>query len=366
MNLRTRTRRGAPVAVAMLVGAFALASCGSDAGAKPNYDEALISQEACQRNADAGTITYVSGYGYSASAGQMDVFIADELGYFDDLCLDVDIQAAGGNGQQLVSSGQAHFTELGSAEDVLMAAANSDNLTAVATYGTSSPFCVFANDEINSLADLEGGTLGYFINLTPVAAAMFDAAGADISQTELVKMSNYDPTVVLRGQPDAVVGYASNQCATLESDGQEFSSFTPEEFELSGTYNVMEVNSRFLEEHSETASDFLRAELKALEYCLEDEEDCVERISSLAEENNQGDAFPPEKNARTWAMESEWVRDSEAGPPGVQSRESWENAADIVQTYGSVQDIPPVDEVADFDLVDDLYDDGELIWPGSE
>ena len=59
--------------------------------------------------------------------------------------------------------------------------------------------------DIKSLKDLEGGTLGYFINLTPTAGAMLDAAGADVDQIELIKMTNYDPTVVLRGQVDAVV-----------------------------------------------------------------------------------------------------------------------------------------------------------------
>ena len=76
--------------------------------------------------------------------------MAEELGYFDDLCLNVEINASGANGQQLVSSGKAQFTELGSAEDVLMAAANSENITAIATFGTTSPFCIFANKDIES------------------------------------------------------------------------------------------------------------------------------------------------------------------------------------------------------------------------
>src|SRR5699024_12734280 len=83
--------------------------------------EVAVDDETCKRNEDAGTITYISGYGYSASAGQMDVFIADELGYFDELCLDVDINAAGADGQQLVSSGRSeeHTSELQSRFDLV-------------------------------------------------------------------------------------------------------------------------------------------------------------------------------------------------------------------------------------------------------
>ncbi|MGJ0204932.1 ABC transporter substrate-binding protein [Leucobacter sp. gxy201] len=351
--------------IGALAGVALLAGCsGASEAPAANNDKSIIDQAACDRNA-AEKITYISGYGYSASASQIDVFMAQELGYFDELCLNVEINAAGGNGQQLVSSGKAQFSSLGSAEDVLMAAANSKNLTAVATYGTTSPFCLFANKDIKSLKDLEGKQLGYFINLTPVAAAMLDAAGADINKVELVKMTNYDPTVVLRSQPDAIVGYASNQCETLRAMGEEFSEFVPADFDLSGTYNVMETNAEFYQKNPEVVADFMRADLKALQYCLDNEADCVERLAKLAKDNGQGDAFPKEQLERTWKVESQWVRDSQAGAPGVQTVEQWQGAADMVKKFGNVTDIPPVEDVMDPELVAGLYDaDGALIWPG--
>jgi ABC-type nitrate/sulfonate/bicarbonate transport system substrate-binding protein len=331
--------------------------------AQDKITEVLLSAEDCQRNKDAGKITYISGYGYSASAGQVDVFIAEELGYFDALCLDVDINAAGGNGQLLVSSGQAQFTALGSASDVMLAAANSRNLTAVATYGSTSPFSIFAHESIKSLKDLEGKRLGYFINITPMALAMLDAAGVDVSKVELIKMTNYDPTVVTRGQVEAIVGYASNQPQTLKAMGLPFSEFFPADHDLPGTYNVMEVNSKFLAEHREAAADFMRASLKALDFCLTKEDECVDLISKLAADNNQGSAFPREQQARTWGTESEWVRTSEFGPPGVQTVEGWQGEYEMAQTYGGLKNPPKIEEMMDPDLVASLYDNGKLIWP---
>lgn len=361
-------RRSGPIAAVMAAG-LVLSACGSSgsADAAEKYPDAIIDTEACERNAAAGTITYISGYGFSASAGQMDVFIAKELGYFDDLCLDVEINAAGADGQQLVASGQAEFTELGSAADVIMAASNSKNLTAVATYGTTSPFSIFTNEDIKSLKDLEGGTLGYFINITPVALAMLDAAGVDQSKVELVKMTNYDPTVVTRGQVDAIVGYASNQVESLKAADLPFGDFRPDDFDLGGTYNVMEVNSKFLAENREVVADFMRASLKALEHCLEDEADCVQRVTDLAEEANQGEAFPLEQQERTWKVESQWVRDNATGAPGVISAEAWEQEAEIVEKYGNVDEILPIEDMIDADLVAELYDDNNnLIWPGDK
>lgn len=356
----------------MAATALVLAACGgggsgtttqSNESQSGGESDSLISDADCQRNRDAGKIIYISGYGYSASAGQMDVFLAEEMGFYDDLCLDVEINAAGGDGQQLVSSGQAHFTALGSASDVLLAAANSENLTAVATYGTTSPFSIFANEDIKSLKDLEGKKLGFFINLTPIAQAMLDAAGVDSDKVEFIKMTNYDPTVVTRGQVDAIVGYASNQPENLRAQDLPFSEFLPDDFDVQGTYNVMEANTEFLNANPEVAADFMRADLKAVEYCLENDDECVEMISHLAEDNQQGDAFAPDQQARTWAVESDWVRNSIDPRPGVHTAEMWQAEYDIVNEY-SDSTLPPLSDVMDEDLVADLYDGDTLIWPG--
>ncbi|WEK60660.1 MAG: ABC transporter substrate-binding protein [Candidatus Microbacterium colombiense] len=359
----TRFRTAATL-TCVLAATLTLGACSSQpAGGDTAPTDAAVDTDTCQRNQDAGTITYISGYGYSASAGQLDVFLAEELGYFDELCLDVEINASGANGQQLVASGQAQFTALGSASDVMLAAANSKNLTAVATYGTTPPFSIFGNEKLKSLKDLEGGSLGYFINLTPIASAMLDEAGVDVSKVEMVKMTNYDPTVVVRGQVDAIVGYASNQPQSLKAQDLPFSEFLPSDLGVEGTYNVMEVNSRFLDEHREVAADFMRASLKALQYCLDESDACIDKLAKLAEDNNQGAAFPRDQLARTWEVESAWVRDSAGGNPGVQTAEMWEPEFALVKKYGGVKDLPAITDMMDADLVADLYDGDALIWP---
>ena len=369
----SRFRRALAPVAGLATAALVLAGCTGGSvpettGSTANVDTTpVIGDAECERNRDVGTITYISGYGFSASAGQMDVFVAKERGYFDQLCLDVEINAAGANGQQLVSSGQAQFTALGSASDVLLTAENTDNLTAIATYGTTSPFSIFAHPDITSLSDLEGGTLGYFLNVTPMALAMLDAAGVDTDNVAFVKMTNYDPTVVTRGQVDAIVGYASNQPERLRALGEDFSEFLPADYDLSGSYNVMEVNSQFLAEHREVVSDFMRASLRALHECLEDEAACVDLVSSLAQQHQQGEAFPLDQQTRTWAVESQWVRDSAGGPPGVMSIDSWQAEATLVAKYGSAVgasgNVPDTNAIMDHALVADLYDGDRLLWP---
>lgn len=372
-------RNGALKTSAVLASALAatllLAACGGEdsadgtatSGTTDRSSSAAPADPAaakCDRNKEAGKIVYISGYGYSASAGQMDVFLAKELGYYDDLCLEVEINASGANGQQLVAAGQAQFTALGSASDVMLAAANSKNLTAVATYGDRDPFSIFTNEKIKSLKDLEGGTLGYFINMTPIASATLDAAGVDVDKVELVKMTNYDPTVVTRGQVDAVVGYASNQPQTLKAMGESFNEFFPSDFDVAGTYNVMEVNTQWYKENPEVTADFMRGTLKAMEHCLANSDECLDILAQLAVDANQGDAFPREQLARTWAVESQWVKDSKMGPPGVQTAAAWEGEYELVKKYGGIDELPAIADMMDPNLVAGLYDGDTLIWPG--
>lgn len=321
--------------------------------------------EACERNKDAGTIVYISSYGYAASASIMDVFMARDLGYYDALCLKVEMNTAGATGQQLVNANKAQFTSVGSAPSVLETAANATNITAVATYGTTDPHCILAHKDIKTLKDLEGKRLGYFTQVAPVARAQLVNAGVDLDKVNFTKITNYDPTIVTRGTIDAEIAYTSNQCATLKAEGVEFSEFLPADSGVESTYSVMEVNSTFLEEHREVAADFMRATLKALQYCLDNEDECVEHVTKLAVDDNQADSFPLDQQKRTWSVESEWVRNSEVLPPGVQTRDEWDAAVALYTEYGYEDDLPDLSTMVDFDLVKDLYStDGTLMWPG--
>ena len=45
----------------------------------------------CAANHDAGTISYLTGFDYAAAASMIDVFVAEQRGYYDELCLDVEV-----------------------------------------------------------------------------------------------------------------------------------------------------------------------------------------------------------------------------------------------------------------------------------
>ena len=97
--------------------------------------------------------------------------MAEHLGYFKAMCLKVSFNATSFTAEQLVSSGRGTVTAIGSAADHILAAAAGANLIAVATMGNTDPHAIYAQPKIKTLKDLEGGTLGYHINVTPAAVS---------------------------------------------------------------------------------------------------------------------------------------------------------------------------------------------------
>jgi ABC-type nitrate/sulfonate/bicarbonate transport system substrate-binding protein len=356
--------------LSLILAAGLLAGCGgsgssADRSATGERRSSLVSTTRCNRNRGAGTIFYISPFGYDAAAGLMDVFIAEHLGYFKDLCLDVSINGSTENGQELVSSGRAQFTSIGSAADDLLARANGANITAVATDGDQDPHVIYTQARITSLKQLNGGTVGYHINVTPAAKAMLKAAGANPSKIKFISLTSYDPTVVTRGQLDGAIGYASNEPNELKLAGQKFNEFLPSQYGVKGTYAVMQVNTTWLAQHRAVAADFMRADLRALRYCIADKMACVRYMVDLAAANGLGKAFPLLLEEKVWDTESTYVSNNQGRPPGVETYGEWQLSLALVKRFWRVKDVPPLQAVLDPSLVRSLYRGNALIWPGS-
>jgi ABC-type nitrate/sulfonate/bicarbonate transport system substrate-binding protein len=365
------------VLVALIIGGFAVlgstALGGSTAGggSTARGAKSAISPARCKRNQAAGTINYISPFGYDAAATIMEVFMAEHLGYFKAMCLKVSFNATSFTAEQLVSSGRGTVTAIGSAADHILAAAAGANLIAVATMGNTDPHAIYAQPKIKTLKDLEGGTLGYHINVTPAAVAMLDKAGVNVPSVKMILLTSFDPTVVTRGQIDAAVGFASNEPLQLKAAGTPFNEFKPGDFGIKGTYGVMQFNRTFYNKHRQAVADFMRADLKALDYCLAHKVQCVRYISHLAASANQGAAFPYGRQLATWNYESLYVQNDKIGGHGVQTLAEWQTEYQEVQKYGKLAGltssnvIPPLKSVMDTQLVAGLYRGKKLIWPGT-
>ena len=112
------------VLVALVLGGFAAlgsTALGGSGSTAVRTKSSAISPARCKRNQAAGTINYISPFGYDAAATIMEVFMAQKLGYFKAMCLKVAFNATSFTAEQLVSSGRGQVTAIGSAADHILA-----------------------------------------------------------------------------------------------------------------------------------------------------------------------------------------------------------------------------------------------------
>uniref|UniRef100_UPI00056A9204 ABC transporter substrate-binding protein n=1 Tax=Nocardiopsis sp. CNT312 TaxID=1137268 RepID=UPI00056A9204 len=222
---RSRYIRGAAGAAAALL----LTSACGGAQDEPEAAEAasVIDDERCQTNEAAGTITYLTGFQYQSSVSILEPIAAQALGYFDELCLDVEIVPGDGNtigNAQTVAAGTSQFTSLGNEAEILQANNAGSDVIGVATYGHVPIATLLTGPDVEDLTDLEGTTLGHKGLLPAPIEAMLNAAGVDMSQIEQVEVG-YDPSVLPRGQVQSLTAFRSNEPFQLEAMGEDYTAW---------------------------------------------------------------------------------------------------------------------------------------------
>lgn len=349
-------------ALALMVG---LAACSAD-DTTETADAAgsAISEDRCALNEEAGGITFLTGYQYQASASILEIIAAEELGYFDALCLDVEIQpGTGDTGQntQLIAADTVQFTAV-SQQDLLLAADNGIEMVGISSYSTVGLDILMTGPDVTDLADLDDTILGQKGSLPASVKAMLDAAGADVSSMQQVTVG-YDPGVLPRGQVDSLTGFISNEPNLLEATGDEVTVWKPSDYDVPASLGALAVNPKFAEEHSTAVEDFLRATLRAFDYCGENGEECVSFAAELS-----GEGYDPEHNLKVWQTEFDIIAENRVDGVNLGAIDT----ANVVALYEMLDgyemlssDLTEDDAVALFDtgFIESIYADGSLVWP---
>ena len=363
MPSRTRLATTATVLAAL---ALALSACAPsepvDDGADPATTGSAISAERCEQNEAAGTITFLTGYFYQASASILNTVAADELGYFDALCLDVEIKPGTGDtgeNTQLLASGQVTFTGVGE-QNLIQAQDNGIDILGISTLSNVGLEILMTGTDITDLKELDGTILGQKGGLPPSIDAMLTNAGADVSSIQQVVVG-YDPSILPRGQVDSLTGFISNEPNLLEAAGSEVTVWRPFDYGVPSSLGSVAVNPAFAEEHPTAVEDFMRASLHAIDYCDENTAECVEFASVLS-----GEGYDVDHNIKIWGTESEIIKENqpEDRPVGMIDTDNVDAiSAFLVETKQITKAPADVQSYFDTSFIENIYDGTTLIWP---
>ena len=133
------TTAGTATTTAASAAASTTAAAGSTVGSTPGASGVTaegISDEECAANRAAGKITYLSSFDFSASASIVDVVVAKEKGYFEDMCLDVDLKPGfSTTNYPLIASNQGQFSSAGNFTEILKYSNSGAQYEALVNYG---------------------------------------------------------------------------------------------------------------------------------------------------------------------------------------------------------------------------------------
>ena len=346
------------------------AACGSAASpaAFPGAGSA-VSAARCAQNKAAGTITYLSGYQYQASASILEYVAASRLGYFSDLCLNVVLQPGTGDTSQnakLLASGKATISPVAQ-QDLIEARASGIAIEGVSSYSNAGLEVLMTTPDITVLSQLNGKVIGDKGHFPATVEAMMVKAGVKWPTLRIVTVG-YDPTVLTRhvGGLAALTGFVSNEPNQLRAAGHPVTVWQPVKYGIPSSLGAMAVNPAFAKAHPTAVQDLLRAAIHAYQYCsasTANAASCVGYTAALS-----GPTYDTKLNEAIWTTETQVVRDNPTPgqPLGGIDPANIGKLVDLLRQYKVIgAGVTAADAAAWFDnsYVTAIYKDGALVWP---
>lgn len=375
-----------------LTAAVVISACGSDSDPDGSIDtdgagtddtssngdavSPVIAGEAfpddrCAANEAAGTITYLTGFDFAATASIVDIIVADANGYYDELCLDVEITPSFSTANYpLVAENDAQFASGGSfSEVVAFAQANDAEFLVAAVEGpTAIDALILKPGVATELADVAGTTIGVKGKLPPSIAAMLATAGLTENEDyDTVLLDGFDPMAHIAIESiDGFPGYKSNEPGVLERNGVEFDLFDPLDYDIPGSFGIVYTNAAFVAAHPSAAEDFMRATMLGLADAIENPVDAAGAALELINSGGNPNFLSSEGEVFRWTTDAALI--SELTPEGtgfgVPDVDALQNELDTygdVGLFGDAGTPNAGDHLTD--LLDVVYDGATVIWP---
>lgn len=202
-------------------------------------------------------------------------YVAKEKGFYDDLGLDVTLNADKFQDQlSKITDSEAGYAV--STAGTLLSHPKIKQLTALAVLFQQSPVALVTlkTSGINSLLELEGKT----VVAGAETKAMLSSAGVDLKEVNFVHSST-DFKNLISGECDAVTYYITDNSSKLPGrDSLLFNTFRPMEYGIRFYGECLSTSRQEVENNPERVQKVLEATIKGWEYAIENTEEVVDLI----------------------------------------------------------------------------------------
>jgi NitT/TauT family transport system substrate-binding protein len=356
--------------------ALVLAACGDDTGESGSEDCDELDEVRVQ-------LQWVA---QSQFAGY---FVADDLGFYEDECLDVEILEGAVEivPQTVLATGSAEFGLAWVPKALVSREQGADIVNIAQVFERSGTLEVsFADSGIESPEDWAGKTVGNwgFGNEYELTAAI---ELFDVADVELVGQ-NFDMLALLNGELDAAEAMIYNEYAQLlEAENPDTGElYQPDDFNVIdfnevGTAMLQDavwVNADWIAEegNEDIAVRFLKATFRGWIHCLDNFDECVEVVldngSTLGESHQAwqlneilGLIFPA-TNGIGVMNESLWDQTVEVATGQIEELQGVEISGDAYRTDLAQQAVDALSEEG-LDVQGESYEPGDIeLQPGGE
>ncbi len=354
-----------PALSALLVLSLLAAACSGDGG---DGEDAVA--ERCQANRDAGTVTFVTGFDFAASAGIIEAIVADAQGYFEELCIDFELQPGfGPSNGALVIEGRAEFgTAASFAELVANNVAGEGDLVALLHWGRTAIEAIVLPEgsDVEDFSDLCGSLIGIKGDLPYSLQAAVALAGIERDCFEEILLDGFDPIAHLELGIDALPVYKSNEPNTLTRNGVPFTMLDPLDFDVPSSFGIPFTTQSVIDEHPALVADVVRALIRGQAFAAANPDIAVENAFELIDAAGNPMFFAMEAERYRWGVESALIADlaPEGRGLGIPDLGLFEAEIDAQVQTGVLSSRPDWRSMVNADIAAGVYDGTTLIWPG--
>jgi NitT/TauT family transport system substrate-binding protein len=326
-----------------------------------------ITADRCDANKKAGKITYVSGFDFAASASIVDVVVAKNKGYYDKMCLDVELKSGfSTTDYPLVAANTAQFGSGGNYTELVQQSKDGAHLVTLAVEGKTGIDALVVKDGINSLADLKGKTIGVKGALPPGEIAMLLGAGLKPTDYKTVLLDGFDPIAQMKLPIDGLPVFKSNEPHQLDAAGVKYKLFDPGASGIPGSFGILYSNAKFVNEHPTAAQDFMRATMKGLADAIADPAAAAETCFKLITDGGNPNYLSDAGEQYRWGVEAKLVTtNTPAGEPiGLVHAAALQAEINAYTAAGVFTTAPSITGTYDESILAGVYGpDGKVVWP---